>query len=61
MQEKIFLRENRIFKDFSKTPISLILYIIKLSLRHNKNAKQIQEEYGKNNNIVELSLAHIYI
>lgn len=53
--KKIYLRENTIFKHFSKTPISLIFYIIKLSLRLNKNATQIKEEYRKNNNNVSLS------
>ena len=52
-RKKIFLRENTIFKEF-------IFYIIKLSLRHNKNATQIKEEYRKNNINVDLSLTHIY-
>lgn len=59
-RKKIYLRENTIFKNFSKTPISLIFFIIKLSLRHNLNATQIKEEYESNNNNVDISLAHIY-
>lgn len=49
-----FLRENTIFEEFSNTPISLIFYIIKLFLRYNKNAIQIKEECGKNNNNVDM-------
>ena len=59
-RKTIYLRENTLFDKFLRTPISIIRYIIYMSLHHKKNGTEIYKEFKCSNIQYNISQKHIF-
>jgi hypothetical protein len=54
-----YLRTQALFDLYTKTPISILKYIVALSLKHSKNINEIYDFLSKSENIKGISKNHI--
>ena len=59
-RKKIYLRVSSLFEKFPKKQISLIFYVIKMSLIHETNGSEIFELFRQIKSPIDLSKNHIF-